>query len=225
MIVTPRTVVASHAMCWRNVLCFIFATLFVVTFSVSLLAATKAVPAAPEVAVRTVFDELLDRLAQRPTNGPLSQDEIHDIFYNLLSPHIDYETLARWILREHWSVATDEQHQAFITAFQNYIINTYALALSADQKIVLDVKDNPVVKKNLAVVAAELSIAESDAVPLTFRLLQRGEFWKLFDVSFSGVSLAKTFRSDFSYVARDGGIDAVTDFLIQRKEANSSANR
>ena len=225
MIVTPRTVVAGSPTRWRNVLCFLFATFLFAHISAPLFAAAKSAPAAPEVAVRTVFDELLDRLAQRPTSGPLSQDEIHDIFFNLLSPHIDYETLARWILREHWSVATDEQHQAFITAFQNYIINTYALALSADQKIVLNVKDNPVVKKNLAVVAAELSIAESDAVPLTFRLLQRGEFWKLFDVSFSGVSLAKTFRSDFSYVARDGGIDAVTDFLIQRKEANDDATR
>ena len=158
-----------------------------------------------------------------PTNGPLSKDEIHDIFFNLLSPHIDYQTLARWILREHWTSASDQQHAAFITAFQNYIINTYALALSADRKISLDVKENPTVKKNLAVVNADLSIAESDAVPLTFRLLQHGELWKLFDVSFSGVSLAKTFRSDFSYVAQNGGIDAVTDFLIQRQVENSQS--
>ncbi|MGR8948373.1 MAG: MlaC/ttg2D family ABC transporter substrate-binding protein [Gammaproteobacteria bacterium] len=224
MIVMPRTVVANMNMWRRSVLCFLFTTLIVANIGMPLSAATNAVPKAPDVAVRAVFDELLGRLAQRPTNGPLSQDEIHDIFFNLLSPHIDYETLARWILREHWSVATAEQHEAFISAFQNYIINTYALALSADQKIILDVKENPLVKKNLAVVDADLSIAESDAVPLTFRLLQRGDLWKLFDVSFSGVSLAKTFRSDFSYVAQDGGIDAVTSFLLQRQAENKSLN-
>lgn len=202
---------------YRKVLCYIFATLLTVVLTQSAGAATKA----PDVAVRTVFEQLLGRLADRPATGPLSPEEVHEIFFSLLSPHIDYETLARWILREHWTAATDEQHGAFISAFQNYIINTYALALSADQKITLDVKENPMVKKNFAVVDADLSIAESGAVPLTFRLLQQGELWKLFDVSFSGVSLAKTFRSDFSYVARDGGIDAVTDFLNERQAQNS----
>ena len=216
--ITPRTVVANAPAARRVVLCFIFTTLI---WAASGLQSSNAVAAEPDVAVRDVFTQLLGRLAERPTTGPLSKDEIHDIFYNLLSPHIDYQTLARWILREHWAIATEEQHQAFISAFQNYIINTYALALSADQKITLDVKNNPTVKKNLAVVDADLSIAESDAVPLTFRLLQHGDLWKLFDVSFSGVSLAKTFRSDFNYVAQDGGIDAVTSFLIQRQIDNS----
>ncbi|MEM7466311.1 MAG: ABC transporter substrate-binding protein [Pseudomonadota bacterium] len=217
MTIAPRTVGSGMSVYRRKILCFIFTTLFATFIAHS----TQAAIADPDVAVRSVFDELLTRLADRPDSGPLSKEEIHDIFFTLLSPHIDYETLARWILREHWTVANTEQHAAFISAFQNYIINTYALALSANQKITLNVKENPTIKKNLAVVDADLSIAESDAVPLTFRLLQRGEFWKLFDVSFSGVSLAKTFRSDFSYVAKDGGIDAVTTFLIQRQAENS----
>ena len=219
MIETPRTNTRLALLRWRKVLCYIFATLLLVVAIQPTAIAAKA----PDVAVRTVFNELLGRLAERPATGPLSKEEVQDIFFSLLSPHIDYETLARWILREHWTEATNEQHGAFITAFQNYIINTYALALSADQKITLDVKDNPMIKKNFAVVDADLSIADSGAVPLTFRLLQQGDFWKLFDVSFSGVSLAKTFRSDFSYVARDGGIDAVTNFLIQRQADNSTA--
>lgn len=220
MINFPRTVIGLAYLRWRSVLCYIFATLFFVVALQSPAMAAKA----PDVAVRAVFDELLGRLAERPASGPLTQEEVQDIFFSLLSPHIDYETLARWILREHWTAATNEQHGAFISAFQNYIINTYALALSADQRITLDVKENPMVKQNFAVVDADLSIAESGAVPLTFRLLQQGDLWKLFDVSFSGVSLAKTFRSDFSYVARDGGIDAVTDFLIQRQADNDAIN-
>lgn len=220
MTTTPDTVVASVPAARATVLCFIFATLL---WAISGLQGSHAVAAEPDAAVRDVFSQLLGRLAERPAAGPLSRDEIHDIFFNLLSPHIDYQTLARWILREHWTIATEAQHEAFISAFQNYIINTYALALSADQKISLEVKENPTVKKNLAVVDADLSIAESDAVPLTFRLLQHGDLWKLFDVSFSGVSLAKTFRSDFSYVAQDGGIDAVTSFLIQRQIENQQA--
>lgn len=218
--VTPRAAISGVSAARRALVCFIFAT---VLLSVSGVQQISAATAAPDAAVRDVFSQLLGRLAERPSSGPLSKDEIHDIFFNLLSPHIDYHTLARWILREHWTIASEAQHEAFISAFQNYIINTYALALSADQKITLDVKNNPKVKKNLAVVDADLSIAESDAVPLTFRLLQHGDFWKLFDVSFSGVSLAKTFRSDFSYVAQNGGIDAVTSFLIQRQIDNAQA--
>ena len=72
--------------------------------------------------------------------------------------------------------------------------------------------------QNTAVVTAGIKFADADAIPLDFRLIQRNEKWLLFDVTFSGVSLARTFRSDFNYVAKDGGIDAVTTHLNRRRE-------
>ncbi|TDJ68556.1 MAG: ABC transporter substrate-binding protein [Proteobacteria bacterium] len=173
----------------------------------------------PQIMVREIFDELLTRLHEHEPDAADNNAGVRDIFVSLLSPHIAYQTLARWILRDHWVDSSADQQAAFIVAFEHYIISTYALALSSGQAIQLDIADEPVLGKNTAVVTAAFKFADADAVPLDFRLIQRNEEWLLFDVSFSGVSLARTFRADFNYVAKDGGIDAVTEHLERRRAA------
>lgn len=176
---------------------------------------------APDAVIREVFAELLNQLDLKRQTESLTDDGVREIFANLLNPRIDYLALARWILRDHWVNASVDQQTEFLHAFELYIINTYALALSSGEKIELDVAENPLLRKNTAVVTAGIKVADADSVPLDFRLIQRDEKWLLFDVTFSGVSLARTFRSDFSYVAKDGGIDAVTSHLNHRREGGS----
>ncbi|MDP6182943.1 MAG: ABC transporter substrate-binding protein [Gammaproteobacteria bacterium] len=171
----------------------------------------------PEIVVREIFDELLARIETQRQADTLSDESVREIFASLLTPRIDYVSLARWILRDYWTNSSVDQQSEFLQAFEGYIINTYALALANGKKIQLDVKDEPVLRNNTAVVMAAFKVADADAVPLDFRLIEREEKWLLFDVSFSGVSLARTFRSDFNYVAKNGGIDAVTAHLVQRR--------
>ena len=186
-----------------------------IVLAVACINANAAI-AEPDVVVREIFDELLFELDEQRRNDTLSQDSVRTIFTKLLNPRIEYTALAQWILRDHWRTSTPVQQEAFLSAFEAYIINTYALALANGQRIQLIVKADPVRGKNTAVVSADFIVEDADAVPLSFRLLQRDEQWYLFDVAFSGVSLARTFRSDFSYVAQDGGIEAVTAHLNRR---------
>ena len=179
---------------------------------------TATAAQAPDAVIREVFHELLSQLDVKRQADTLTHDGVREIFATLLNPRIDYLSLARWILRDHWINASKGQQTEFLHAFELYIINTWALALSNGKRIELEVKDNPLLRKNTAVVTAGIKVADADAIPLDFRLIQRNEKWFLFDVTFSGVSLARTFRSDFNYVAKDGGIDAVTTHLNHRRE-------
>ena len=85
----------------------------------------------------------------------------------------------------------------------------------------MDVRDEPQRRNKAAIVTADFAIADADPIPIDFRLVEKDGKWVLFDVSFAGVSLAVTFRSDFNYIARDGGIDAVTRYLNHRAEGNT----
>ncbi len=177
---------------------------------------SRAAAQAPEVVVRELFVEMIAELDARRAEQALNPDSARAIFARLLNPRIDYPMLARWILRDHWVNSTDEQRERFLAAFQAYIINTYSLALSNGKDILLTVADDPALRKNTAIVDATFSVADAPAVPLQFRMIERDDHWYLFDVSFAGVSLALTFRSDFNYVAGEGGIEAVTNHLVQR---------
>ncbi len=177
---------------------------------------SRADAVGPETVVRELFVEMIAALDAERAEQTLSPATARSIFGRLLNPRIDYPMLARWILRDHWANSTDEQRERFLAAFQAYIINTYSLALSNGEEIGLTVADAPTLRKNTAIVDAAFTVADAPAVPLQFRLIERDGHWYLFDVSFAGVSLALTFRSDFNYVAGDGGIDAVTHHLVQR---------
>lgn len=174
----------------------------------------------PEIVVRELFVELIAELDAQRAEQALSPESARVVFARLLNPRIDYRTLARWILRDYWTSSTNEQRERFLEAFQAYIINTYSLALSNGKEIALAVEDDPTLRKNTAIVNAAFTVAEAPAVPLQFRMIEHDDRWYLFDVSFAGVSLALTFRSDFNYVAADGGIEAVTDHLVQRAGGN-----
>ncbi|MFT4560900.1 MAG: phospholipid transport system substrate-binding protein [Gammaproteobacteria bacterium] len=170
----------------------------------------------PDVIVRDLFHELLQELATHREDNSLSEDKVREIFASVLNPRIDYLSLARWILRDHWTTASVQQQEKFLHAFQAYIINTYSLALSSGEKIVMDVRANPVLRKNTAIVTADFAVEDADSIPIDFRMIERDDKWLLFDVSFEGVSLALTFRSDFNYVAKEGGIDSITEHLSRR---------
>ncbi|MDA0821335.1 MAG: ABC transporter substrate-binding protein [Proteobacteria bacterium] len=170
----------------------------------------------PDVIVRNLFNELLQELTMHRAANSLSNDKVREIFAGILNPRIDYLALSRWILRDYWVNASSEQQEKFLKAFQAYIINTYSLALASGAKITMDVRPNPILRNNAAIVTADFAIEDADSIPIKFRLLEHEDKWLLFDVSFEGVSLALTFRSDFTYVAKEGGIDAITEHLSRR---------
>lgn len=174
----------------------------------------------PDVFVREIFDSLISQLQQHPNAETLDEMTVRNLFTKRLSPHIDHLFLSRWILRDLWVSASKTQQDNFVSAFKAYIINTYALALSTGGRIQMEVKGEPKLRNNTAIVAADFSIDGSEPAALEFRLIFREDKWLLLDVAFSGVSLALTFKADFNYVARDGGIDAVTEHLRRRSGNN-----
>ena len=175
---------------------------------------------APDVFVRETFNTLIGQLQQHRDAETLDETTVRELFTKRLSPHIDYLFLSRWILRDQWVDASETQQDNFLSAFKTYIINTYALALSTGGKIEMAVKDAPKLRHNTAIVTADFAVDGSEPAALEFRLILREDKWLLFDVAFSGVSLALTFKADFNYVARDGGINAVTEHL-RRRSGNS----
>ena len=47
--------------------------------------------------------------------------------------------------------------------------------------------------------------------------------WKLFDVSIEGVSMVSTYRSSFSQLVKDRGLDGLIDDLATKNRARSDA--
>ena len=173
--------------------------------------ATVASVTSPTSFVEEVFEDLVDQInafGQQP-----SSSDIEQLFAQTLDPHIDYQGLARWTLREHWSGSNDTQQLAFLTALKKHVIKTYASALTFDKNTRLDLDKDVKAGQRITQVSGTIKTAQSNDTNVQFRLVGGDGAWQIFDVGVHGISVAKTLRADIAAIVSNGGIDAATSAL------------
>ena len=69
-----------------------------------------------------------------------------------------------------------------------------------------------------ATVRQDVTQPGSKVLPIVYRLHSKTGDWKVFDVSVDGVSLVKTYRSSFSSVLKNGGIDKLIANLATKNQ-------
>ena len=172
---------------------------------------TVASITSPTSFVEGVFEDLVQQInafGQTPSTG-----DIEKLFSDTLDPHIDYQGLARWTLREHWNGSNDAQQLAFLTALKKHVIKTYASALTFDKNTRLDLHEDVKAGQRITQVSGTLKTAQSSGTDVQFRLVGGDDGWQIFDVGVHGISVAKTLRADISAIVSNGGIDAATSAL------------
>ena len=181
-------------------------------------AGSHALAAAPDLFVQEIIGGLMTKAGTMDASAEGSAVKARDLLRGQLGPHIDFQALARWILREHWTDANDAEKRAFLRIFENHLINTYALALvrGLDTRVV--VAGTPQIREKTATVAAELLLPNGVRQPVEFRLIRAGDTWRLFDFTTDGVSFARILRAEFSGAIRRGGIVALTEQLASSEQ-------
>ncbi|MBI2969910.1 MAG: ABC transporter substrate-binding protein, partial [Gammaproteobacteria bacterium] len=179
-------------------------------WSFSLPAALAAAPSAEEV-VKTTTDQVLERLLAQKADLRLHPEKIYDLIHELVVPHFDFSSMARWVLGKSWKEATPEQRDEFVSEFRTLLVRTYAKALLeySDEEIrFLSTEQNP--DSNLVMVKTEVEQpGGTGAIPINYRLHVSGGVWKVVDVAVDGVSLISTYRGSFASEIQKSGLDAL----------------
>ncbi|TVQ86555.1 MAG: ABC transporter substrate-binding protein [Chromatiaceae bacterium] len=138
----------------------------------------------------------------------------------LFLPNIDLQRAAALILGRHWRTATPSQRRAFIAAFTDLVINTYAHAVHEIgpwniRYLPMRTTDNP----DRVVVRTEILRARGSPVAVDYRMIRQDGRWLAYDVLVGGVSLLTNYRSTFNSIARERGLDGLIDELQRRNTA------
>jgi phospholipid transport system substrate-binding protein len=97
------------------------------------------------------------------------------------------------------------------------LVRTYGRALSeyADEKIIYlpfhSTHTDTTVK-----VRTEIELKGSAPVEISYSMYMTSNGWKVYDVAINGVSLVTNYRSTFSQIIREDGIDSLIDQLAKR---------
>lgn len=195
-------------------------------FVFTLLISANAVVAAqsPNEVVKQTADGVINRIEQDRTLLEQNPERVYELVNELVIPNFDFISMSKWVLgKKNWKSASETQRSEFIEQFKTLLVRTYARALLeySGQKIkYFPVQQNP--KSNLVVVKTELTSSGARPFPVSYRMHQKNETWKVVDVAVDGVSLVSTYRGSFATQIKKNGFDSLIEDLIAKNEKLAS---
>lgn len=157
------------------------------------------------------------------SNDSLDASQKNIQFTELVMSSIDMNLISKFVLSKYWKLATDDQKKAYLAAFKQYFISSYANKLDqySGEKVVI-VSSNAA--KKFVIVKSNIVRDGTDTlkIELDWRLLTRDGQTKIIDLSIEGISLIIAQREEFqSFLANnDNSLDALINKLSSINNKN-----
>lgn len=171
----------------------------------------------PYQLVSEVAQNTFDRLNNEQRQIKADPKYLRTIVREEMLPGVDVRFSAFRVIGKQLNDTTPAQRDAFVDAFSEYLVVTYADALAAYDKQTLDIGSGKVGEAE-QLVSIPVTVLEPNkpAIKLEFKLRKNkrtGE-WKVFDMIAEGISLLSAKQSELSGLIRQKGIDKVTQDLL-----------
>ncbi len=160
------------------------------------------------------------------TDNGLAGDQREQAFRGLLTAGFDVKTIGRFALGRYWRKATEAERAEYGRLFEDLIVATYARQLSSYAGAGLKVEGVRQQNGKSALVASRFLRAEGEPIRLDWRLLRRGDTWRIVDVVVEGMSMALSQRSEFKAVIRGNGgrVEALLEKLREKTRPAKSGS-
>jgi len=151
----------------------------------------------PAEMLETSIKKVLDFLA-RPKE--VSLDEISFFLKKEITPHFDFEYMARWVAGRYYRIMSPEQQMQFTETFSELFITTFVQKLSAYRNYppVVSHFRSKRVSNDEAVASAQIIQETGANIQVDFRFIKTAKGWRVVDVKANGVSALFYYRSFFS---------------------------
>ncbi len=165
--------------------------------------------------MHTLFDAIEEERSAIDTDPTVARVLVRD----LLTPHFDLERTCRWVLGKNWRRATDEQQARMVEEFRTLLVRIYAAAIADFSTLDMKypAKGDDVGGANDVSIRVEAYAGSGNPTIVAYRLHRReGSGWKVYDITVNGVSLVTTYRSTFTSIIRESGMDGLIERLSDK---------
>lgn len=166
---------------------------------------------APAALVEQTASELARRIEGRQDALAKDPAALYAVVNEVFLPVFDTDYAARLVLGRHGRTATPAQRRAFIDAFYDFLLRSYAryvLRFEKDKVTILPPPRGPQ-KPDRAVVMTRMALADGTQIPVDYSLWATKTGWKAYDVRIEGISYVQNYRNQFDAEISQKGLDAV----------------
>ena len=179
----------------------------------SLLLLSQAVTADDKSAAEEFLKSNLDAVFTVLQKNDLSPQAKNSEVEEIVTPMFDFELMGKLSLgKKYWPDLSPEQRERFTELFVERLRQSYLNKLTAytDEKIIYE---SPVaVKKKVHM--PTLLISKGKKISMLYKLYTTNNSWKIYDVEIEGVSIIRSYRSQFNEILQKGTFDD----LLQKLE-------
>ena len=167
------------------------------------LSSLQAWAGAPTDQLKTSVDGVI-RIVQDPTLKQESRaDERRTAIRKEAEALFDFTETGKRALGRHWQTLNDSQQREFVSLFTDLLERAYIIRIEqySGERIVY-VGDST--EGESATVKTRFVTKQGTEIPIDYRLLLRGDHWRVYDVFVEGVSLVANYRTQFDRIMRTG---------------------
>ncbi|HEX2566657.1 MAG TPA: ABC transporter substrate-binding protein [Burkholderiales bacterium] len=182
-------------------------------------------PGAPDVLVKNVTLEVVDLITKDKEIQSGSRAKLLQLIDAKVLPHFDFPAMTALATGQSWNKANAEQKKRLTDEFKTLLVRTYASALSAYSNQKFDFRPLRA-KPSDTDVTVNVRVLQPGAQPVAidYSMEKTAAGWKVYDVMVGGVSLVANYRTEFSALVREGGIDGLIKNLQAKNHSLESAS-
>ena len=111
----------------------------------------------------------------------------------------DWEEMSRRTLALHWRNRTDAEKKEFARLFSDLLEQTYLEKVEgySGEKVLYEGEE---VDGKYGVVSVKIVTRKDTEIPVKYRVKNRGDGWRVYDISITGVSLINNYRKQFDSI-------------------------
>ena len=148
-------------------------------------------------------------------NEELAPQAKSDEVVEIVSPMFDFALMAKLTLgKKYWPGLSEENKEKFTDLFIKKLRTSYLskLTLYSDEKITYE---PPIQDKNKVRISTYL-ISKDKKISMLYKFYNSPNSWKIYDVEIQGVSIIRSYRSQFYQILQNGTVD---ELLLKLEES------
>ena len=181
--------------------------------------ATAAVPGyagAPTDTMKATIDEVLRIIRDNDLKQPGKAEERRQLLERAVGARFDYQEMSRRALGAPWNTLSDQEKQEFVNLFRTLLTNSYADKIETYSGEGVQYL-NERTEKEYAEVRTKVVSGKTE-IPLDYRLINRVDDWRVYDVVVDGISLVNNYRGQFTKIIRSSSYTDLVEQLRKKSD-------
>jgi phospholipid transport system substrate-binding protein len=167
-------------------------------------------------AMKSTIDEVLKIIQDKELKQPGRAEERRRRLEQVVGDRFDYQEMSRRAMGAPWNTLSDKDKEEFVALFRTLLTNSYADKVeSYSGEGVQYINERT--EKDYAEVRTKVLTGKTE-IPLDYRLLNKGNDWRVYDVVVDGVSLVNNYRGQFSKILRSSNYADLVDQLRKKSD-------